>query len=145
MQSLYPPYDFLFIGILTFLLSYLIRLGLNKIPRYSLLTFDSSLKFPFLATSYLIISLSFAFIWNELPLKFYADLSYDFETQIRSEGPNIGAGLVRGFWYRASIFLNLFLWIRCVIALFVFVFLKSKKERSEAVSPKDLSSGPCKI
>ena len=121
MRYAYPPYDFIIVACLTFFAGYVLRKALfkSKEPRkkYSVVPY---------AIAFIIVSIAFVVITNELPLKLYPYDDYVYDPADFS-GPNpqsSGEGMLSFFLYILSVFINLallayalFLLIRYLLSL----------------------------
>jgi len=128
MRYAFPPYDFIIVVGLTFLIGYIIE-------KISFKTKPLKEKFflvPY-SIAFLFVSIGFAFIVDELPLKLYAyerEGAYDPQSQM---GPNpqglTGKAIKFLVLYGLSVFINLVLWAYCVILLTRYFFSLRRRAR----------------
>lgn len=127
MRYAFPPYDFIIIASLTFLIGYIF----NKIF-FKNKAFKKKFVLAPYAMAFLFVSIGFAFIINELPIKLYAyeDGVYDRQSQM---GPNpqgfTGEAIKFIVVYVLSVFINLVLWGYCVLLLIRYFLSLRRKTR----------------
>lgn len=120
MRYAFPPYDFILVGSLSFLIGYILKKTLLK---------NKTLKRKFALLPYAIpfifVSIAFAFIVDELPLKLYPYDDYVYDPKVYS-GPNpqsiSGEGLKIMILYILSVFINLVLWAYCLFLIARYFF-----------------------
>jgi hypothetical protein len=116
LRVAYPPYDFLIVLSATLLLGLLLRKSLFKKQH-----FDRGIDklFPY-GLIYIPISLLFAFIVDDLPLKFYGSSEIVYDPQKSSGlGPQTVnmKGIVSAGIYLLSVVFNFLVWIFCAIII----------------------------
>ena len=108
MRYAYPPYDFIIIGCLTYLIGFI----LNKVL-FKSIQFNSKHYLVPYAVAFLFVSGVFYLIVKDPPLKFYVlydnDGVYDRESQM-GPNPQVAPGVVRFYFqYGLSVLFNLIL------------------------------------
>jgi hypothetical protein len=130
MRYAFPPYDFIIVGVLAFLIGYFIEKIFFK---------TKGLKEKFFLVPYsmafLFVSIGFAFIVDDLPLKLYGysgsgDGVYDPQSQM---GPNpqgfTGKAIKFLVQYGLSVFINLVLCAYCLILIIRYFFSLRRRVR----------------
>ena len=104
MRYAFPPYDFIIVACLTLFAGYILRNTLFKNKELH----KKHLIVPY-AIAFLLVSIAFAFIAGELPLKVYPYDDYVYDPRDFS-GPSpqsSGEGMLNFFLYILSAFINL--------------------------------------
>jgi hypothetical protein len=126
MRYAYPPYDFIIIASLTYLIGFI----LNK-TLFKRINFNSKYYLVPYAIAFLFVSIVFYLIIEDLPLKFYVlydnDGVYDRESQM-GPNPQVAPGVVHFYVpYGLSIVFNLLL---AIYSLFIIAryYLSRKRQ-----------------
>jgi len=131
LQFTYPPYDLIILSGLTFLSGFLFKNWFLK-KRSHHKKFNKIIPY---TLAYFPVSLAFAFITNELPLKLYGpnEIVYDPDRSGGLGPQNVSLeGLKSAGIYLFSVALNLLVWGFCLflIARYLIRARQSAKQRS---------------
>ena len=103
------PLDFFIILGLSLTLTYLIDAFSTNFGKH--IPFRTVLPF-----TYLILSLVYVFIWNDLPFRLHEDTTPPGSREVNNtDGPNLGYAVHALFFYLLSILLNIIFWVMCIV------------------------------
>jgi hypothetical protein len=125
----YPPFDFLIVFGVTFLSGLTLKKSLFKT---NILTKKIEKFFPY-AICYLIVSLLFAFIIDELPVKFYGliETVYDPSNNLGSQSISKD-GMIILVLYTLSVAFNFLLWIFCLVVIIIYIYRTTSNKYKNA-------------
>lgn len=126
MRIYYPPYDILIIGFSTLIIGFFVKRLFKTKNKQKLLRH----LLPF-CIAYIFVSLTFAFVTDELPLKFYIDTKSQFDTYTNKNGPEIGRGLIAGLIYLISVIFNFILWLFSLLTIFLSIIKKKNQVETD--------------